>query len=355
MAATLVAQQRSSDELDAAAVILNEGRLADEIRASGAQTFVVNEANNGFLAIFFRLLQIVQDLRPSIVHTHRQKENVLGSLAATWRRVPSIRTVHGGSEHSPPPWQVHKHAFAIADRLAGRFLQRGVVAVSERQVSELERLYGSGKVSFVPNGVELDRIRQQASLAEDGPERTNEWHVGIVARLVPVKRHDLFIEAAATLHREKPGGYRFHIFGDGPESDRIRQRVDSLGLTNVVDLHGHVDNAAAAIAGLDSLVFCSDHEGTPMAALEAAALGTPIVSTPLESIREIIDSGAPGRICTEQSAQGLAAELALASGSTDSAPLAADWPYSAQSMARGYAALYDRCIGTNDRPKEAAT
>lgn len=97
--------------------------------------------------------------------------------------------------------------------------------------------------------------------------------IASVARLVPEKRLHLIIEAARLLDAEA-----VHIFGDGPERDGLRGLANKLGVNLV--LHGHVSGLQIADwYRLNPCVFAmsSLFEGFPVAALEAAACGVPVV------------------------------------------------------------------------------
>jgi hypothetical protein len=50
---------------------------------------------------------VVRDFRPDVIHTHREKENVLGGLAARLTGCASLRTVDGASKHRPPVWRIN--------------------------------------------------------------------------------------------------------------------------------------------------------------------------------------------------------------------------------------------------------
>jgi glycosyltransferase involved in cell wall biosynthesis len=95
--------------------------------------------------------------------------------------------------------------------------------------------------------------------------------IGIVGRLVPVKRVDLFLEIAKSVLSQQSAAAKpiFRVIGDGPLRSQMESLADRLDIANQVDFMGHVDNAERAIAQLDVLILCSDHEGLPMVALEA--------------------------------------------------------------------------------------
>ena len=102
-----------------------------------------------------------------------------------------------------------------------------------------------------------------------------------------VKRVDLFIETAVILVRDRPHTeWRFHVIGDGSLRLELEQKSVDLRLTDRIRFHGHREDAATSVAGLDVLVICSDYEGMPMVALEAAALE---VSTVAHAVGGLID------------------------------------------------------------------
>src|SRR5277367_5793662 len=82
-----------------AAALLNEGELAARLRARGVPVTVLDESRLSGTGILLALRRLMREWRPDIVHTHRTKENILGSLANRLAgNVPSVRTVHGASE-----------------------------------------------------------------------------------------------------------------------------------------------------------------------------------------------------------------------------------------------------------------
>ena len=74
---------------------------------------------------------------------------------------------------------------------------------------------------------------------------------------------------------------RFVIAGDGTEASRLRDLAANLGVERVASVLGYRDDIYDVIRAMDIFVFCSDHEGLPMALLEALYLGVPVVARPV--------------------------------------------------------------------------
>ncbi len=97
-------------------------------------------------------------------------------------------------------------------------------------------------------------------------------------RLSLQKGFDRLLEAMAAL----PVDSDCTILGEGPERTAREERISHHDLKGRVTLAGFIANPAPGIAGADAFVMPSRFEGMPNAALEALALGTPVMAT-LES------------------------------------------------------------------------
>jgi glycosyltransferase involved in cell wall biosynthesis len=130
-----------------------------------------------------------------------------------------------------------------------------------------------------------------------------------VGRLVPQKNHERLLEAVARLD----GDFRVWIVGDGELRARLERRRDELGLGDRVRFAGLRRDASEIIALADVLVFSSDWEGLSVAAQEALAAGTPVVSTPVHGMAELLE-GRAGIVAREAGPEALAEALAAAIG-----------------------------------------
>ncbi len=273
-------------------------------------------------AAYRRIRAIIKEFKPDIVHTHAAKAGAVGRLAASEAGVRTIvHTFHGHVFHS----------YFGAVRTAmykniERFLalrSHGIVAISDRQKEELvneHRICRAAKVSVIPLGFDLSKFREDQAakrslfrrvygLAED------EVAVGIVGRLVPIKNHALFLRAAKAAMSGTGQRVRLFVIGDGEERERLGGMAGELGLSTAqgpyfnghgfghgVNGHAMVDRAEVtftswikeidiAYAGLDVVALTSFNEGTPVSLIEAQAAGTPVVSTRVGGVENVVDEG----------------------------------------------------------------
>lgn len=309
---TLLSQLHRNPALDVLAVLLNDHELAARLRQRGIAVTVFDESRLGGLAILQHLQRLMQAWRPQIVHTHRQKENVLGSIANRLSvRAPSVRTSHGAPEHSPQGLrQLHKRLFYWLDDWCGRRWQNRIIAVSRELGDVLGRRFPGQSIAVIENGVDLDAIGAAIAPVDFRQREPDTTHIGLVGRLDPVKRVDLFLEMAALLTKQQPERqWRFHVFGDGKLRSALEAQAQALGVTGTTTFHGHRDDIIPCLAGLDALVICSDHEGLPMTVLESIMAGTPVAAHAIGGIASVMAAGAGGTLTSDHSARGYADAL----------------------------------------------
>ena len=289
---TLAKALHKNTDADVHVILMNHGTLEEKLIAERIPVTVFDESRLNAITIFFKILRELKALRPTVVHTHRQKENILGSIACLLaNNIPSIRTAHGAPEHRLNWRQLAKRLIGLLDWLCGQFLQKKIIAVSEDLYDKLTQEFPARKITIVPNGIDIDALAQYAK-----PDQTTHtrkaFKVGLVGRLVPVKRVDLFIELARRIRDAHPElAIRFHIYGDGPLLDDLTALTQHYGLENTVHFEGHCSNIAEEMATLDALLITSDHEGLPMTLLEAMAIGTPVVARSVGGITSACHDG----------------------------------------------------------------
>ena len=92
------------------------------------------------------------------------------------------------------------------------------------------------------------------------------------------KRYDVMIEAFKIVNNKHPE-LELHIYGDGPDKERIQSIIDSYDLGKCVFLRGRTDDVESEIQKARAFVITSDFEGIPNALIEAMLAGVPSVAT----------------------------------------------------------------------------
>jgi glycosyltransferase involved in cell wall biosynthesis len=232
------------------------------------------------------MARAIDRLEPDIVHAQNVKYTAIGRAATVaarpTRHTPVLATFHGVL---PAEYRRSALLLRLADHVAcvsGAVLDRIVAAGLPRS-----------RVSPIRNAVEIPPPLDPACHIELDRELgiAGAPAIAIVGRLVAQKAHERFVVAArivATAHPE----VRFLVVGDGPRRAEVERQVADAGLASRVLFTGRRSDAREIIARAQALVFSSNWEGLSIAALEALAAGTPVVSTDVEGMRELFTSGA---------------------------------------------------------------
>lgn len=276
------------------AVVLNPGILADRLAAEDIAVTVLDESQLGFRDLAREIWALARTWRPAVVHTHRRKEHFLGALAARACGAGLVATVHGRTE-LPKGWNgLRQSVLRMLERALLARLYCRLVAVSDELT---EYLPGPAERKIaIPNSVDVDAVREAAMAAPAPAVTRGVIHIGFLGRLVPVKQVHHILEMMALLQAAHPGRWALHIIGDGPLRQALEQHVAQLGLGRSVTFRGFLPNPLPLLAQMDLLLFASAHEGLPMTALEALALGVPILSPPIGSLQRLIEESGAGAV-----------------------------------------------------------
>jgi glycosyltransferase involved in cell wall biosynthesis len=302
-----------------------EADMADFARERGVRPVTVKALGRSVsfdsdLRSFADLLALVRRVRPHVVHTHTAKAGALGRLAAFLAAVPvRVHTFHGHVFHGYFG-RTASHAVVLAERLLGALSHR-VLAVSREVARDLGEAYGvapPGKIQVVPLGLDLEPFARagdgegRGELRREIGAAPEDLLVGIVGRLVPVKDHGFFLDAAAELLREMPQA-RIVIAGSGPAEAGLRARAESLGIAARCHFLGWRRDTPRIHADLDVAALTSVNEGTPVALIEAAAAGVPVVARAVGGVASALE-GVEGAtlVPPEAPPAGFAASLAAA-------------------------------------------
>lgn len=296
------------------------------------------------------------DLRPEVVHTHTAKAGALGRLAARRARVPAVvHTFHG--HHFDAGGLFGLAARLVERRLAAR--TSCVVCLCARQRDDVVVRHGiadDGRVVVIPPLIDVAGLRARAAPEAAAAARARHALPGEtvllwLGRHVTVKDPLLLVEAFAGARAENPR-LRLWLAGDGPLRAAVLARVGGLRLAPHVTDMGAVADPAPLLAAADALVLSSRSEGTPVAILEAQALGVPVVSTAVGGVPDLVPSGGPGVLVPAGDAPALA--RAMAGVSPVAVPRGPTAPVVPSASIALHAALYRR-LCASATPADPAT
>ena len=249
-----------------------------------------------------KIIKIIKEFKPDIVHTHAAKAGALGRRAAYKMGVKQIyHTFHGHVFHSYFGNLKTKAFKEIEKNLAKKSTK--IIAISEiqkKELSEIHRICPAEKIEVIPLGFDLTRFNmdkdsKRKKFRKKWNLKENEIAIGIIGRLVPIKNHSFFIDSIKEIIKKSNFPIRAFIVGDGEEKHNLINYVRNINLDYSLDTSPATFHFTSWIkeidevnSGMDIICLTSLNEGTPVSLIEAQANGKPIVSTKTGGIKNIV-------------------------------------------------------------------
>lgn len=216
-----------------------------------------------------------------VVHAHGY---VAAWLCAGLRKIPWVFTAHSPPKQTPPE---------LVSRLNRA---RAGICVSPPIRDQLA-MSGVRNLSVNPGGILLDAW---PSVPQESARAVFRLPVGIpiisaLGRLVPEKGFDALIRAMQTVWRDYPEAILM-LAGMGPEKASLQEIARRVSRPVNVRLLGKWPSAAEVICAADLFVMPSRREGLGLAAIEAMALGTPVLARRIGGLEYAIEDGISGAL-----------------------------------------------------------
>ena len=243
------------------------------------------------LKAFLQIFRILRQKDPDIVHTHTAKAGTNARIAVMMHnllRRKSTQTVHTFHGHVFEGYfsRSKSLSFVLIETLLAKSTDV-IVAISRTQREDLSgkyRIAPAAKIKTIPLGFDLKpflesnplkgRFRQYLGLRED------TLLIGIIGRLVPIKHHAMFFDAAKIFLAQNPEiMVQFVIVGDGELGEDLERYAKRKGLSKHTRFCGWRRDLPEIYADVDILALTSLNEGTPVSIIEAMASSTPVIAT----------------------------------------------------------------------------
>ncbi len=214
-------------------------------------------------------------------HSHLFFPTNLSAFLNRFKDTPLVITNHGLESQTPPLWvsklyneTLGKWTFNSADV---------IISYSEEEKEKMRDLGITTDIEIIHNGINTDKFKP----LDDVEEKNQILWVG---RFLPGKGVRYLIEAFSLL-KDEHDDLTLKLVGEGPLKEELEEKARELGVLDSIIFEGIVENDKMPEVYNESKVFAlsSLTEGVPRTVLEALSCGTPVVSTDLPQIREIID------------------------------------------------------------------
>ena len=272
--------------------------MREVIESAGIEVVAIERRSHAEIRRFREAARVIRTRGADIVHGFLDAANgyafvcgrTLGKPVVLSLRSDTLRV--SGAKRKALEWMLrHADRVLVNSRRGAGFLKDSV-GVSET------------RILHIPNWLDTKTIGPARDLARPGAPLT----IGFVGRLVPEKRVDLLVEVFHKLLARIPDA-RLILMGEGSDRDKI------AGLVARLKLGGRVEWVPPSLAVGDTLRRCdvfvmtSALEGLPNAAIEAFALGIPVVSTAVGDMGELIIEGQTGALFEDDDPESMAVTL----------------------------------------------
>ena len=254
---------------------VNFSRLA----GSGAQVHHVGSGSNHDVRLLYRLVRVIQKVKPDVVHTWLTQMDIMGGLAAHIAGVPWTCSERCGAAAYPPTFK---------NWLRRRLGRRASAVIANSDVGDAfwrDILPSATPRFMIPNGVPLDEIDGTPPIAVAGADLALLVFAG---RLTEQKNPGAVVEALARLAPDP--SWSAVLFGEGPLDSRIDRDIDRAGLAGRVKRPGFTPYLWGWMKRATVFISPSLFEGHPNTVIEAMAAGCPLIVSDIPEHRSFLDA-----------------------------------------------------------------
>jgi glycosyltransferase involved in cell wall biosynthesis len=286
---------------------LRYGLFTEELREEGFEPKEVLKRFRGDPCVFRKIASIIRKEDIKIVHTHGENGNLYGRIVGKLLGKKVVSTIHSHLREalvdmSGIPWV---RTLAYRQDLFFNFLSDRIVAPSNAIAEELvQNGVTPERITLIHSGVEVKafadwaadfkrkermRLRHQLEVSDD------DFLVGTVGRVAPVKNHALLIKAAR-IANQRNKKLKFMIIGHGPLFEEVKEMIASNGLNPFFLLPGWQRDVKPYLGILDAFAMTSLTEGLNITVIKAMAMRIPVISTNGGSLPELVKNGVTGLV-----------------------------------------------------------
>lgn len=256
-----------------------------------------------------------------LVHAQRGFGMTVHATSVTGRSVPDLSAGFGEAAEDNGAPVVHLHA-ALGDPVTARLAKQGPVVqgiysptghLSDHPARVPLALATEGvarglrrqKISayVIPPVIDEEWVRQPAA-----PIRTGRPAVGMLCGLQLSAGADCFVSAVRSIADARPDA-AFVVVGGGPQEDALRQQAIRRGVGDVIRFVGPTDDVATLLRRLEIVVCPARQDVTAFTALEAMAVGRPVVASRVGALADVLIQGETGRLVPPADPSAIAATV----------------------------------------------
>ncbi|SIT50218.1 putative glycosyl transferase group 1 family [Paraburkholderia piptadeniae] len=268
-------------------------------RRAAADGFSVHHApmrTGGDVPSMMAIRSLVNRRAFDVVNTHSGHDTLVAGLAARSAGTPLVvRTRH--------------LALPVTSLATYRWIPHRVIAVSSYVHQYLVSVgVDHDRITTIYDGIPEPEQRIESTLRSELGLGADAVIGCMVAMMRDQKGHDDLIEAARPLLTSRPN-LHLVMAGDGPSFDRIRSRIEALGLSGRIHLLGLRPDVPNVLRGSDFFVLPTHQEALGQSFIEAMSRGLPVIGTRVDGVPELIEDSVNGLLVPPKDPASLRAAI----------------------------------------------
>lgn len=261
------------------------GPIKDYLDENNIQYFPVNKLSRS------ELVRAIKTNKPDIIHAHDFTAGIITAITGT--KIPIINHLHNN-----PPWIKHYNLRSFVYALSC-FRYDKILTVSDSVMNEY--IFGKffkKKTEIIGNPIDVERIRRLTSINhQEDKKRINTYDISFLGRFSHQKNPFLFLDIVAEVKKLKPD-VSVVMIGDGELKEEVEKKIRQLKLEENITLTGFQKNPYPLLNQAKILLMPSSWEGFGLAAVEALALGKPVICSGAGGLPKIVNEEC-GAICNQ--------------------------------------------------------
>lgn len=226
--------------------------------------------------------RVIENIQPDLIHAHDMGASFYASLVCG--KTPLVSHIHNNNFDSRK-----LSAKAVAYLIAGKKAKHIFwVSDSSYKGYYFHSLFGK-KSSVLYNIVNVEELIKKMN--EDS--KCYDYDIVYVGRITYPKDPHRLMRVLRLVANKNPQ-MKAAIIGTGELEDEMKNICTKYKLGKNVAFLGYQSNPLKILHDSKVMIMTSRWEGTPMCALEAMSLGVPIVSTPVDGLKNLVCNGVNG-------------------------------------------------------------
>ena len=287
-----------ADSNDITVLYLNElSNLEHQLNDIGVKTVSCNLKKKGLIQGFFFVKKFIKKGAFDIVHTHLPAADTIGRLAALLARknIPVISTIHNMDEWKKSKKPQHALLRFYNRVTVNRFKNVRLIAVAKcvKDFCVLHEKINPEKITVLYNFIDYNNpVKVSNDFDAEDMRKPDRYTLINVGRLEPQKGQMILLKAIDELcNNRKITNLYLYILGDGSMRGEMEEYIKEHNLSEYIRMMGFVKNTFDYLRNADLFVFSSVHEGFGIAAFEAFYCRIPVITSDIDTAKELMEDG----------------------------------------------------------------